>query len=77
MNEIESAPPVGQMKLFVVGSSSGNPADWSEFGSRAFVMAESLEQALAMVDFSSSGAEVACAGPTIVCLDRPSPNGEF
>jgi len=65
------------LKLFVVGSSSGNPDDWSSFGTRALVLAESLDQAISMVDFSSCGAEVKCDGPTVLCVESPSPSGEF
>jgi hypothetical protein len=41
---------MGDFKLFVVGESSGNPDDWSEWGDRAFVIARSKEEALSLAD---------------------------
>ena len=65
------------LKLFVVGSSSGNPEDWSEHGTRALILAHSLEEALGMVDFSANGAEVHCDEPTVLCVESPSPSADF
>ena len=60
-----------RLKLFVAGSSSGNPNDWSSFGTRAIVLAESLDQAINMVDFSSGGAEIQCDEPCVLCVESP------
>jgi hypothetical protein len=68
---------MGRLILFVIGDSSGNPKDWSEYGKLAFVMAESIEQAKSMVDFSSRGAEVVCGEPTIICEKSPSQHSDF
>jgi len=35
-----------QMKLYVVGESSGNPDDWSEWGGYSIVLAQSPEDAI-------------------------------
>jgi hypothetical protein len=59
------------LRLFVVGASSGNPDDWSDHNRRSIVLAESLEQALGMVEFSSVGAEISCDAPTVLCRDEP------
>ncbi len=59
------------LKLFVLGESRGDPGHWSEWGARVFVLAESSEQALSMVDFTNSVAEVSAEGPCIICRDQP------
>lgn len=38
----------GELKLFVVGESSGDPENWSGFGSRVFVIASNAAEALAL-----------------------------
>jgi hypothetical protein len=45
-----------KLKLFVLGESSGNPDEWSRFGSRALVLARSAEEALSMVEFTDVAA---------------------
>jgi hypothetical protein len=55
-----------KLKLFVVGTSSGNPDEWSEYGNRALVLATSPEEALSMVDFSSAVAEVKTDKPCVL-----------
>jgi hypothetical protein len=64
-------PPRPRLKLFVLGEESGDPDDWSKYGDRAFVMAETSEQALALHDRFSNGpvAEVCPSEPRILYED--------
>jgi hypothetical protein len=66
-----------ELKLFVVGHPSGDPADWSEYGHYALVMAESLAQALEMVDFASTGAEVRCEAPAVLFVTASATGADF
>lgn len=54
--------PTG-FRIFIIGESSGDPADWSDWGARTLVVARSAEEARTMAEHSSAVAEV--------CLDKP------
>lgn len=55
--------PKPELKLYVVGESSGNPADWSEwFSERSFLMAVDEKQAMEMAGDSR-----------VAMVDPPSP----
>jgi hypothetical protein len=62
----------GKLRLFVVGESSGDPADWSEYPCRAYVIAGSAEEAVRMLgDRAMSGvAEVRFDKPVTLCVDE-------
>jgi hypothetical protein len=53
MSDLNEKRP--ELKIYVVGETSGNPEDWSEFGSRKIVIAESPEQALDLSDATRRG----------------------
>jgi hypothetical protein len=55
------------LRLFVVGESSSDPEKWTLYGRRALVVAASLEDAIAQVDFASFGAEVSFDRPMVLC----------
>ena len=55
------------LRLFVVGESSGDPAQWTSYGRRALVVAASLEDAIEQVDFASFGAEIILDKPMVLC----------
>lgn len=60
------------LKLFVLGETSGIPSDWGRWGRRAFVLAESVEQALSLHDGFSHAAEVTSDEPVVLCHDEPA-----
>jgi hypothetical protein len=47
MGESETKMDERPLRLFVVGESSGNPEEWSEWGSWSIVFAKSPEEAIA------------------------------
>ena len=56
-----------KMKLFVAGELSGDPAEWSEFTlRRAFVLAESEDEARSLVEFTGLVCEVRADCPTVL-----------
>jgi len=63
--------PKPQLKLFVVGESSGLPSQWSDWSTKAFVIAESGEQALEMMDRDPRGAvaELVLESPCVLMVD--------
>ena len=62
---------VKQMKLFVVGESSGNPDDWSEWPIRALVIAGSADEAIALSEtFGPLAVEVSFEKPGILFKDE-------
>ena len=62
------------LKLFVVGESSGDPAEWSEWPDRVFVMARDGDEALATCGYSAEihgeAREVVADEPTILFHDE-------
>jgi hypothetical protein len=69
MQRIESKRP---LKLFVVGETEGDPETWSEWGSRAFVIAGSAQEAISRVDFGAEAAEVSFNKAAVLCSDESS-----
>ena len=68
MNENEKK----KLRLFVVGESSGDPADWSEWPHRALVIAENVEEALTIMgDLAIPGVahEVLMDKPVVLHVD--------
>lgn len=45
-----------QLKLYVVGESSGDPGEWGEFGSRFLVLARNPAEARQLTDWGDSAA---------------------
>jgi hypothetical protein len=41
---------MGELKLFVVGSSSNNPTAWNNYGSVALVLASTPDEAIDLAD---------------------------
>lgn len=65
-----------KLKLFVVGESSSNPNDWSEWGDRALVMARTESEALQMAGDLCGGpvAEVICEKPMLLHYEPLAPD---
>jgi hypothetical protein len=63
--------PSEQLKLFVVGESSGDPDDWKEYPNCTFVMSRTPEEALELCgeadDRNPEVAEVKPKEPTVLC----------
>jgi hypothetical protein len=74
MSDDKRAADARPLKLFVVGESSGDPATWSEWPNRSFVLAHDAEEAVGLIgDLScSSGgvAEVVARLPFVLCHDE-------
>ncbi len=47
-----------RLRLFVVMESSGNPRDWSDYGTRILVLAKDAEEARSLTDY---GQDAPCA----------------
>ena len=62
---------MGELKLFVLGELSGDPADWElRWSNRTFVFAETVEQARAMGKPPARFAtEVVPSGPCVLGHD--------
>ena len=58
----------GKLKLFVIGESTGNPSEWSEYGRRILVMAKDTEQASGLCGEGCSGQPVAEVSPEEPCV---------
>lgn len=58
--------PAGPLRLFIVGESSGNPADWNEDGPRAVVLARSPAEARSMSGCAGAVVEVRTDKPTVL-----------
>jgi hypothetical protein len=67
---------MSKLKLFVVGESSGNPENWSEWGDRAFVIASNEEEALLLVGdlCGPSVVEVSCDKPILLHYEPVAPD---
>ena len=62
---------VNNLKLFVVGESSGDPSDWHELGRRAIVVAHDAEEAASMVDYCGTGvAELSFTSPIVIYIEE-------
>ena len=58
-----------RMKLFVAGEMSGDPNDWDGLSSKtALLLAESEDEAVAMIEFTSVVKEVRMDQPAILSL---------
>jgi hypothetical protein len=64
-------PEKQKLKLFVVGQSSENPDDWSEWSSNLLVVAESREAALRLsgCPLSWPAAEITMTTPVVLSGD--------
>ena len=58
-----------KFKLFVLGESSGNPDKWSEYGWRAFALATTSDEALALFPEFAIASEVSVDGPMLVFVE--------
>ena len=56
-----------KLKLYVVGQSSGDPAQWVGWTSFALVLAQNEEQAASLFDVAPIIREVQVHEPTILC----------
>lgn len=45
MNDLQGQERPGELRLYVVGESSGNPEEWCPYGGWSLVMASSPEEA--------------------------------
>jgi len=55
-----------EYKLFIVGESSGDPDNWSDWGPRTIVVARSADEARTMAEHSSAVAEVKLDKPGVL-----------
>jgi hypothetical protein len=62
------------LKLFVLGESSPDPEEWSGCGTMAIVIAASKDEALSMVDFTSTATEIAMDKTAILCIKDVDPD---
>ena len=61
--------PKPELRVFVVGELSGDPADWSELTGRTFVIAASEEEALALApDCPQFVRPVSLARPAVLAV---------
>lgn len=61
-----------ELKLFVVGESSGNPDDWSEFGGYELVIARGPQEAMEMAVSPGPATEVSFDKPRVLSIVRAS-----
>jgi hypothetical protein len=63
---------MSQLKLFVVGESSGDPERWSEYSERVFVIAADKEEARAIAGdlVADVAAEVELSKPGMLAYRR-------
>jgi len=57
--------PPSELKLYVVGETSGDPAEWSEWGDRVLVIARSAEEAMELGGINCA-AEIPLRTPMII-----------
>lgn len=61
-----------KLNLYVVGELSGDPNDWSEYGSRAIVIAASAEEAIQIAGTVDCAALIQCVHPIVLMRDSYS-----
>ena len=62
------------LKLYVVGNTSSNPNDWSEWDEIALVLAETSEQALTLTKYPFKDVvEIPITGEAKLLYQTPSP----
>jgi hypothetical protein len=67
--QMDAKDGASALKLYVVGEDSPDPDTWSDWGSRVFVIASSIDEAIRLAGTDDIAAEVKFSRPGILCYE--------